>query len=111
MGGTDNVYGEIFEHFDYVALGHIHMPQKVLRETIRYCGTPLEYSFSEAGHDKSVTTLELKSKSDSIVIRTKELIPLRDMREIKGSYMEVTNKSFYDGTNTEDCLEKSWSPE
>ena len=52
VGGTDNVDVSVFESFDYVALGHIHGPQQVSRETVRYCGTPLKYSFSEAGHEK-----------------------------------------------------------
>ncbi len=49
VGGLDNVDAEVFDRFDYVALGHIHSPQSVGRETVRYCGTPLKYSFSEAG--------------------------------------------------------------
>ncbi|NLY21500.1 MAG: exonuclease SbcCD subunit D [Tissierellia bacterium] len=104
VGGSDNVNGEIFEDFDYIALGHIHRPQKILRDTIRYCGTPLKYSFSEANHQKSVTIVEIGTKTEDIAIRTEELIPLRDMREIKGSYMEVTSKSFYDETNVEDYI-------
>ena len=62
MGGTDNVDVSVFEPFDYVALGHIHGPQQVGRETVRYCGTPLKYSFSEAKHQKSVTVVELGEK-------------------------------------------------
>ena len=60
VGGTDNVDASVFDTFDYVALGHIHGPQHVGRETVRYCGTPLKYSFSEAGHQKSVTAVELE---------------------------------------------------
>ena len=52
VGGIDNVDAEVFDDFDYVALGHIHKPQFVGRETIRYCGTPLKYSFSEVNHKK-----------------------------------------------------------
>ena len=62
VGGTDNVDVSVFEPFDYVALGHIHGPQQVGRETVRYCGTPLKYSFSEAKHQKSVTVVELGEK-------------------------------------------------
>ena len=55
VGGTDNVDAYVFEPFDYTALGHIHGPQNAGSDSIRYCGTPLKYSFSECGHKKSVT--------------------------------------------------------
>ena len=97
VGGTDNVDVTAFDGFDYVALGHIHNPQQVVRETVRYCGTPLKYSFSEAGHEKSVTVAELGEKGD-ISIRTAPLIPLRDMKELRGSYEYLTRRSFYENT-------------
>lgn len=103
VGGTDNVDAAVFEAFDYVALGHIHGPQSIGSERIRYCGTPLKYSFSEAGHQKSITVVELGEKS-SFDLRTIPLTPLRDMREIRGSYEEVTAKSFYENTAVEDYL-------
>ena len=103
VGGTDNVDASVFEGFDYVSLGHIHGPQNVGKETIRYCGTPLKYSFSEAKHVKSVTIVELGAKGD-ISVRMKPLTPFRDLREIRGSYMEVTAKSFYEGTETGDYI-------
>ena len=62
VGGTDNVDVTVFDGFDYVALGHIHRPQRIMRDTVRYCGTPLKYSFSEAGHEKSLTVVELEEK-------------------------------------------------
>lgn len=62
VGGSDNVDASVFEGFDYVALGHIHGPQNIGSDHIRYCGTPLKYSFSEAGHRKSVTVVELGEK-------------------------------------------------
>lgn len=98
VGGADNVDASVFDAFDYVALGHIHRPQRVTKETVRYCGTPLKYSFSEAGHDKSVTVVELRSKGD-VSICTIPLKPLRDMHEIKGTYDELTRKSFYEDTD------------
>lgn len=104
VGGLDNVDVSLFDSFDYVALGHIHSPQYVKRETVRYCGTPLKYSFSEADQEKSVTLVELKEKGD-IGITTIPLIPLRDMRKIQGTYLEVTALSFYQGTNTEDYIQ------
>lgn len=100
IGGTDNVDLQVFAPFDYVALGHLHGPQSAGRETVRYCGTPLKYSFSEASHKKSVTIAELKEKGN-ITIRTEGLEPLRDMKKIRGTYMEVTAKSFYQELDTE----------
>ena len=97
VGGSDNVDFSVFEQFDYVALGHIHGPG---RETVRYCGTPLKYSFSEAKHSKSVTIVELSEKGN-VAVRTVPLVPKRDMIEIKGSYMELTSRSFYSGMDTD----------
>ena len=101
VGGTDNVDGAVFDCFDYVALGHIHRPQKVGRETVRYCGSPLKYSFSEAGHEKSVSIVELKEKGN-IHVRTVPLRPCHDLREIRGTYMEVTSRPFYEGMARDD---------
>ena len=78
-----------------MALGHIHGPQKIGRETVRYCGTPLKYSFSEIHHKKSVTIVEMKEKGN-VEISTKELAPLRDWCEMKGTYMELTEKAYYE---------------
>lgn len=103
VGGSDNVDVSVFDAFDYVALGHIHGPQKIQRDTVRYCGTPLKYSFSECKHKKSVTVVEIQEKNN-INIRTVSLIPLRDMREIKGKYDEIASKEFYDNINTDDYL-------
>jgi len=103
VGGTDNVDAEVFAGFDYVALGHIHGPQNIGSERIRYCGTPLKYSFSEAGHHKSVTVVEL-GEQGSFELRTVPLTPLHDLREIRGSYDAVMAKSFYENTAVEDYL-------
>ena len=103
VGGADNVDASVFDSFDYVALGHIHGPQSIGRETLRYCGTPLKYSFSEADHKKSVTVVELLEKG-TCRIETIPLIPKRDLRELKGTYMELTEKKNYEGTNTEDYI-------
>jgi len=103
VGGTDNVDASIFADFDYVALGHIHGPQNIGSEKIRYCGTPLKYSFSESTHQKSITVVELGEKG-TFALRTIPLTPLHDMREIRGSYDEVTAKSFYENTAVEDYL-------
>ena len=118
VGGTDNVDAAVFSDFDYVALGHIHRPQNMgggslIPEAgdgsdqslstaglplIRYCGTPLKYSFSEANHEKSITVAELGDKGD-VDIWTIPLKPLRDMVELRGTYDELTAKSFYDNTS------------
>ena len=103
VGGTDNVDAAVFDAFDYVALGHIHGPQNIGSQRIRYCGTPLKYSFSEAKHCKSITVAELGEKG-SLQIRTLPLIPRHDLREIRGSYEEVTAKAFYENTPVEDYL-------
>ena len=97
VGGTDNVDASVFDRFDYVALGHIHRPQNCGSERIRYCGTPLKYSFSESKDIKSVTVGEL-SEDRQLTIRTVPLTPLHDMVELKGSYNELMNRSYYEGT-------------
>lgn len=110
VGGVDQVEADAFAAYDYVALGHLHGPQRVTRETIRYCGTPLKYSFSEANHKKSVTIVELKEKG-TITITPILLKPLHDMRQIRGSYMEVTALSFYQHTDREDYLQVTLTDE
>lgn len=101
VGGSENVDAAVFSGFDYVALGHIHRPQHVARKTVRYCGAPLKYSFSEADDDKSVTVVELAQKG-SVTVRTVPLTPLRDMREIKGRYIQLASREFYRDMNTSD---------
>ena len=104
VGGLDNIDASVFNPFDYTALGHIHSPQNISKDPlIRYCGTPLKYSISEKDQDKSVTVIELEEKG-SISIREISLTPRLDLREIRGSYDEITAKSFYEGTNTQDYL-------
>ena len=98
IGGSENVDAEVFEGFDYVALGHLHGPQRAGGDHIRYCGTPLKYSFSEANHRKSVTLVTLGEKGDT-KIETRELHPLRDLREIRGTYQELMARSFYQDTD------------
>ena len=94
VGGTDQVSAEVFKAFDYVALGHLHRPQNV-KENIRYCGTPLKYSFSEVNDVKSVTIAELKEKG-SLSMWEIPLAPLHEMKEIKGNYTDLTFKGYYD---------------
>lgn len=103
VGGIDNINANLFQDFDYVALGHLHTPQTVLRESIRYCGTLLKYSFSEINQEKSLTIVDFFTKND-INIKTIPLSPLHDMRKLKGSYADLTLKSNYEHTNTTDYL-------
>ncbi len=110
VGGSDNVSASVFDAFDYVALGHLHKPQSIGRETLRYCGTPLKYSVSEAKHDKSVTVVEMQEKGN-VSVRTVNLIPKRDVREIKGTYMELTSKKYYEELNLEDFYQVTLTDE
>lgn len=110
VGGLDNVDADVFDAFDYVALGHIHSPQFIKRETLRYCGTPLKYSFSEADQEKSVTVVEFAEKGN-IQLSTVPLVPFRDMRRIRGTYLEVTARTFYQEFNTEDYVQVTLTDE
>ncbi len=103
VGGSENVKGELFDSFDYVALGHIHRPQNIGRPTLRYSGTPLKYSFSEANHSKSITVVEMGRKGE-IEVSELPLTPTRTMREIRGTYNEIMNRDNYRNTNTEDYI-------
>lgn len=104
VGGLDQVEVSCFDGFDYVALGHLHGPQTVGCDTVRYAGTPLKYSFSEVSHSKSVTIVDMKEKGN-VTVETYPLVPLHDMRKIRGSYEEITKRSNYDSTNTEDYVQ------
>ncbi len=97
IGGVEDVPESLFSNFAYTALGHIHRPQSC-SPRVRYCGTPLKYSFSEAKDEKSVTVGELDGEG-GLTLRTVPLIPLRDMVELRGSYEEVTARSFYENTS------------
>ena len=98
VGGSDNVDASVFEGFDYVALGHIHGPQNIGSNRIRYCGTPLKYSFSECNHHKSVTVVHLGPKGQ-LQLRLRPLTAKHDLREIRGTFAEISA-----GTATEDYL-------
>ncbi len=97
VGGLDNVDATVFAAFDYVALGHIHKPQNVLKGDdgtvrARYSGTPLKYSLSEATHKKSLTVVELGAVKS--VLREIPLVPLHDVREICGTFAEIVSPEF-----------------
>lgn len=103
VGGSDNVDAAVFADFDYVALGHIHGPQNIGSNKIRYCGTPLKYSFSEEAHHKSVTVIKLGKKGE-LELQLRPLTPKHDLRSIRGRFEELMNKSFYEGTAADDYL-------
>lgn len=103
VGGMDGVDACVFDAFDYVALGHIHGPQNIGSTRVRYSGTPLKYSFSEEKHEKSVTVVDMYEKGN-ISVRTVPLIPLRDMKTIKGKYMDIMSKQFYEDIKTDDYM-------
>jgi len=83
--------------------GHIHGPQKIKRNTIRYSGTMLKYSFSEVYHNKSVPIIDFKEKGN-LEYKLEPLKPLRDMRVIEGPIEELIKEDVYKGTNTNDFI-------
>lgn len=95
LGGMDNVDVSVYDEFDYVALGHVHRPQRVGRDTVRYSGSPLKYSFSEARYGKSVALVELGEKrpgddvGECVSFELIPLVPLHDVREIRGTLADV----------------------
>lgn len=106
VGGLDNVDNTVFAPFDYTALGHLHGPQDSA-PGIRYCGSPLKYSFSEANQVKSVTIAEVGKKEDGVCdvrLRTAELVPVRDMKVLRGNFDELTGKDYFKHINTDDYM-------
>ncbi len=93
VGGLDQIDASLFDAFDYVALGHIHKPQRVLRETVRYAGSPLKYSFSEASHKKSVPVVELMEKG-AVQVKKLPLYPRRDVRLVEGTLDEIVRMPY-----------------
>ena len=103
LGGIENVDVSNFNNFDYVAIGHVHRAQRIGRDTARYAGTMLKYSFSEVNDNKSVPIIDIKEKGN-INIKLIPLKPLRDMREIKGPLEKLLSKEIYEQGNTEDYI-------
>jgi len=101
IGGIDNVDAEVFLRFDYVALGHLHKPQYIQKETIRYSGSPLKYSFSEVNHTKTITVVDIYEKNDIAILEI-PLIPKHDMRQIRGRYLEITSRDYLSKLNIND---------
>ena len=102
IGTLDNIDASLFFDFDYVALGHIHGPQRIGKDTIRYSGTMLKYSFSEINHKKSLVLINIENNELSYELIP--LKPLRDLREIKGPINELIKKENYQDTNTDDYI-------
>lgn len=93
IGGLDNISTSVFDGFDYVALGHLHGGQRVGRDTVRYSGSPIKYSFSEMNHKKSVTIVDIGGKGD-VSIRTVPVEQPHDMRDVKGTVSELMNSPY-----------------
>lgn len=110
VGGLDNIDVSVFASFDYVALGHLHGAQHIGRETVRYSGSPLKYSFSEANQVKCITKIEL-GKKGCINIKKLPLTPLHDMREIKGPIDALTDVRNYSQYNTMDYIHATLTDE
>lgn len=103
IGGAENVDAELFMDFDYTALGHIHHPQNVGSEKIRYCGSPLKYHFDEHDKERSFTIAELGKKGE-LSVREILIKPKREMRYYKGSYDRLTSKNFYENVSRDDYV-------
>ncbi|MDD3165676.1 MAG: exonuclease SbcCD subunit D, partial [Oscillospiraceae bacterium] len=104
VGGLDNVDAAVFAPFDYVALGHIHGAQCVGSQTVRYCGTPLQYAISELHQKKAALLVELREKG-TVSVRALPLTPKRALRQLRGSYLELTARSFYQDFQMEDYFD------
>ena len=103
LGGMDNIEYDLFDDFDYVALGHIHKPQAMGRQQVRYSGTLVKYALDEVNQVKSITYVELKSKGE-VIIETIPVEPIHEMRRVVGTYMELTDRNNYIDTRVDDYL-------
>lgn len=104
VGGLDNVEASLFAGFDYVALGHIHKPQRIGREQVYYAGAALAYSFSEAGQTKYVNLVELKEKGQ-VSVEKVALTPLHEMRKIKGRIEELMKPEVVEAADCKDYIQ------
>ncbi len=91
VGMVEKIGYDCFDDFDYVALGHIHSPQRIGRDEIRYAGSPLKYSLSEANNEKSVPLITVSAEK-GVKIELVPLKPMRDMRHIAGTLKELLDK-------------------
>ena len=102
VGGLSYIPADMLGAFDYVALGHLHLPQGVGRDTVRYSGSPLKYSASEARTDKGITIVDVGD--DGISVRTVPVEPLHDMRVLKGTLREIVDAAPREGPEREDYV-------
>jgi exonuclease SbcD len=103
LGGMDNIEYDLFDEFDYVALGHIHKSQAMGRQQVRYSGALVKYALDEINQVKSMTLVEIKGKGE-VEIETIPIKPIHDMRRIEGTYMELTDRNNYVNTKVDDYL-------
>ncbi len=101
VGGIDSVDIRHVQDFDYVALGHIHGAQRMGADHIRYSGTPLKYSVSEANHHKGITMITMGRKGESVQIQQLPLKPLHDVKKLQGTLEELLH---LDNAPTEDYV-------
>ncbi len=103
VGGLDNVEASLFDGFDYVALGHIHKPQKIGEREVYYAGAPLAYSFSEAGQEKGINLIEMGKKGE-VTMRRIPIKPLHEMRRIRGKLQELMQPEVVGAAQAEDYI-------
>ncbi|MEH7415287.1 exonuclease SbcCD subunit D [Neobacillus drentensis] len=103
VGGSGCVGAELFAPFSYTALGHLHSPDAINHEKVKYSGSLLKYSFSEAKQRKSISIIEMDEKGN-FSHRYRSLTPKHDMREIEGHIEELLDPNFYGNEQVEDYL-------
>lgn len=92
VGAIEQISYKVFDDFDYVALGHLHCPQHIGRDTIRYAGSPLRYSVDEIEQNKVFTIIDIKGKND-ITVEKIDIVPLYEFIYLKGTVAELTQNS------------------
>ncbi len=103
VGGSGCVGAELFAPFSFTALGHLHSPDAIRHETVKYSGSLLKYSFSEAKQKKSISIIEMDDKG-RFEQRYRSLSPKFDMRELEGHLEELLDPSFYEKQKCDDYL-------
>lgn len=103
VGGIECIPASMLDAFDYVALGHLHIPQRVGRDTVRYSGSPLKYSASEARSPKGMVLAEVRGKGD-VTVSTVPLEPARDLRVIRGTVGELIDAGLEDASGRDDYI-------
>ncbi len=103
VGGSSCVSSDLFAPFSYTALGHLHSPDAIRHEKVKYSGSLLKYSFSEAKQNKSISIIEM-NPDGSFQHRYRSLRPTHDMREIEGYLEHLLDPSFYEKQQTHDFL-------